>query len=339
MPGSLRSRGHRHRLFRVLVVGATMLLVASCSLLNGTSASDSTSAPAGDVEKSQITIGILATVDNAPVQLAKDRGMFERNGLAVEIKVFPSGPDALTAVKAGSLDLCLINYVSFFEAVAGGSVDGRVVADAYQATPDSVVLVAKEDKGIRKPEDLAGKKISVHSRGNINELLLRELLKGNGLDPSAASYVDVKFPNIQAALQSNQIDAGVLVEPYITRAGQELGAKPVLRLIDGPTADMPLSGYVAMTPFTEANPRTVAAFQRAMKEANELAENDRGALGPVLQELTKVPAESVSSLSLGRFPTSVDASRLQRVIDLMRANGQLAGKDLRAEQLIVPTAS
>jgi NitT/TauT family transport system substrate-binding protein len=316
-----------------------MLLVASCDLLNGTSASDPTSAPGGDVEKSQVKIGILATVDNAPVQLAKDRALFERNGLGVEVQVFPSGPDALTAVKAGTLDICLINYVSFFEAVGAGAVDGRVVADAYQATPDSVVLVAKQDKGIREPKDLVGKKISVHARGNINELLLRELLKGNGLDPGAASYVDVKFPNIQAALASDQIDAGVLVEPYITQAGQELGAKPVLQLINGPTADMPLSGYVAMTPFVQANPKTVAAFQRAMKAANELAQNDRGALGGVLQELTKVSAESVSSLSLGRFPTSVDASRLQRVIDLMHANDRLAGKDLRAEQLIVPTAA
>lgn len=314
-----------------------VLFVAGCGLLDGTSSSGP--APQGVVEKSPIKIGILATVDNAPVRLADKRGIFQRNGLGVEVKILGSGPDALNEVKAGTLDICLINYVSFFEAVASGAVDARVVADAYQATPDSVALVAKPDTGIREPKDLVGKKISVHAIGNINELLLRELLKGNGLDPNSASYLDVKFPNIQAALKNNQIDAGVLVEPYITRAAQDLGAKPVLRLIDGPTADMPLSGYVAMKAFTEDNPKTVAAFQLAMKEANALAEKDRGALGEVLPDLTKVPAESVSSLSLGRFPTSVDPTRLQRVIDLMRSNGKLKDKDLRAEQLIVPTAA
>jgi len=336
VPRSLRSHGYRRGLVRALAAVATMLTVASCGLLNGTSTSDSVS-QSGVVEKSPVRIGILATVDNAPVRLAETRGIFQRHSLGVEVKVLGSGPDALNEVKAGTLDICLINYVSFFEAAA--TVDARVVADAYQATPDSVALVAKPEAGIREPKDLVGKKVSVHAIGNINELLLRELLKGNGLDPNSVSYLAVKFPEIQAALKANVIDAGVLVEPYITRAGQELGAKPVLRLIDGPTADMPLSGYVAMTAFTQANPKTVAAFQLAMKEANELAEKDRGALGAVLPDLTKVPAESVSSLSLGRFPTSVDATRLQRVIDLMRSNGRLKDKDLRAEQLIVPTAA
>ncbi|SES29079.1 NitT/TauT family transport system substrate-binding protein [Lentzea xinjiangensis] len=315
-----------------------MLSVSSCGLLNGTPGSDSHSASQGDLEKSRITIGILATVDNAPVRLAEKRGFFAQEGLGVEVKVYGSGPEALTAVGGGSLDICLINYVSFFHAAANRSVDGRIVFDAYQGTQDSLVLVAKPESNIREPKDLAGKKVSVHASGNINELLVRELLRNNGLEPGAAAYVPVKFPDIQAALGSGQIQAGVLVEPYISRAAQELGAKPVLPLITGPTADMPLSGYVAQTQFTQDNPKTVAAFQRAMKKANQLADTDRRALAEVLPDLTKVPAESVPSLSLGRFPTSLDPARLQRVIALMRANGAMPGKDLSADQLIVPTA-
>ncbi|MFJ5984480.1 ABC transporter substrate-binding protein [Lentzea sp. NPDC092896] len=315
-----------------------LLGISSCGLLNGTSAPDSHSAPQGDLEKGRITIGILATVDNAPVRLAEKRGFFQQEGLGVEVKVYGSGPEALTAVSGGSLDICLINYVSFFQAAASRAVNGRIVFDAYQGTQDSLVLVAKPEANIREPKDLAGKKISVHASGNINELLLRELLRNNGLEPGAAAYVPVKFPEIQAALASNQIQAGVLVEPYISRAAQELGAKPVLPLIIGPTADMPLSGYVAQTQFTQDNPKTVAAFQRAMKKANQLAETDRNALTEVLPDLTKVPAESVPSLSLGRFPTSLDATRLQRVIDLMRVHGTMPDKDLRADQLIVPNA-
>ncbi|WP_197288361.1 ABC transporter substrate-binding protein [Nocardia sp. NRRL S-836] len=306
--------------------------------MNGTSASDSHSAPQGGLEKNPIRIGILATVDNAPVRLAEKRGFFQQEGLGVEVKTYGSGPEALDAVRGGSLDICLINYVSFFQAAAGGAIDGRIVFDAYQGTPDSLVLVAKPEANIREPKDLVGKKVSVHASGNINELLLRELLRVNGLEPGAALYVPVKFPEIQAALSSGQIHAGVLVEPYITRAGQELGAKPVLPLITGPTADMALSGYVAQTKFTQNNPKTVAAFQRAMKQANQLADTDRRALAEVLPDLTKVSAESVPSLSLGRFPTSLDPTRLQRVIELMRVHGTLAGKDLRADQLIVPAA-
>jgi NitT/TauT family transport system substrate-binding protein len=329
------------RRFRIIAgVTALALTVSGCAVLDGTSAAPT--AP-GAVEHSPLKIGILATVDNAPVRLAEKRGFFRDAGLSVDIKVFQSGPEALGAVSGGSLDVCLINYVSFFQAVSRGTVDGRVIADAYQGTESSLVLMAKPDSGIKEPRDLAGKTVSIHAPGNINELLVRALLQANGVDPGAPRYAPVKFPDIQAALESNQIQAGVLVEPYITQAAQKLGAKPVLPLVTGPTADIPLSGYVALAKFTEANPRTVAAFQRAMRSANELADTDRRALAEVLPDLTvlpdktKLPAEDVASLSLGKFPTSVDATRLRRVVDLMRTYGGL-NADIDVTKYVVAPA-
>jgi NitT/TauT family transport system substrate-binding protein len=317
----------------VLQIAITAVVVTGCGLLNGDSAEKS----AQGAENGVIRIGILATVDNAPVKVAEKRGFFREQGLDVEVKVFGSGPEAMDEVRGGRLDICLINYVSFFQAAANG-MDGRVVADAYQATPESLVLMTRPDAGIREPKDLLGTKISVHAPGNINELLVKALLKANGLDPDGASYVPVKFPDIQAALDSKQIAAGVMVEPYISRAAQEIGATPALKIATGPTADMPLSGYVAQTKFAQDNPGKVAAFQRGLRKANDLANNDRSSLGDALFELAKVPADGVASLNLGVFPTSVDATRLQRVIDLMVTYGGLQ-PGLTAAELIVPMAS
>jgi NitT/TauT family transport system substrate-binding protein len=305
--------------------------ISACGLLDGESPATSTSV----AENGVIRVGILATVDNAPVKLAEKRGFFRKYGLDVEITVFRSGPEALTEVAGGKLDVCLINYVSFFQAISKKTVDGRVIADAYQATPDSVVLMARPEAGILTPADLPGKKISVHAPGNINELLLRAMLKNNDLDPGSPSYLPIAFPNIQAALNAREIDAGVMVEPYITQAEQQIGAVPALKLAVDATADMPMSGYVALTVFTRDHPEKVAAFQRGIRDANDLANNDRASLTEVLPDLAKVPADNVGLLNLGKFPTSVESARLQRVLDLMSTYGGLPS-GLDAKNPIIP---
>jgi NitT/TauT family transport system substrate-binding protein len=307
-----------------------MFGVAGCGLLNGSTERQD----AQVLQNGVVRIGILATVDNAPVKIAENRGFFRNHGLGVEVKIFRSGPEALTEVASGNLDICLINYVSFFSAIAKSTVDGRVIADAYQATPDSLVLMTRAGAGIEQAGDLLGKKISVHAPGNINELLVRALLAGRGLDPAKPIYLPIAFPNIQAALDKGEIDAGVMVEPYITQAERQIGAVPAFRLAVDATADMPLSGYVASTSFTKDNPDKVAAFQRGIREANDLANNDRASLAEVLPDLAKVPAADVALLSLAHFPTSVDPTRLQRVLDLMTEYGGLTAS-LKAADLVV----
>jgi len=319
------------RCLALLQVAVIAYVVAACGLLDGETASTSSSG----AEHGVIRVGILATVDNAPVKLAEKRGFFHKYGVDVEVTVFRSGPEALTEVAAGKLDICLINYVSFFQAVSKKTMDGRVIADAYQATPDSVVLMTRPNAGILTPADLPGKKISVHAPGNINELLLRALLQNNGLDPGSPSYLPIAFPNIQAALNAGEIAAGVMVEPYITQAEQQIGAVPALKVAVDATADMPMSGYVALTAFTRDHPEKVTAFQRGIRDANDLANNDRASLAEVLPDLAKVPADNVALLNLGKFPTSVEAARLQRVLDLMSTYGGLP-PGLNAKDLTIP---
>jgi len=328
------SNGQRSRKWTRLRVAtlavAVTVFAAGCGLLDGPSAQD----PAHAADNGAVRIGILSTVDNAPVKIAENHGFFREQGLDVEVSTFKSGPEALDEVAAGRLDICLINWVSFFRAVKNGTVDARAIADAYQATPDSLVLMTRGDAGIEEPRDLVDKKVSIHSPGNINELLVRALLQTHGMDPSSPKYLPVVFPNIEAALDRKEIDAGVMVEPYITRAARKIGAIPAFKLAVDSTADMPLSGYVALTSFTKDNPDKVAAFQRGIRKANGVANNGRAELAEVLPALAEVPVNDVPLLNLGHYPTSVEATRLQRVVDLMVAFGGME-PGLQAADLIV----
>ena len=317
---------------------AVTVLAGGCSLLNGSSPQETPAAGTSvAVEKPTIRIGILAAIDFAPVKLAEKLGYFKQEGLNVEVKVFQTGPQALPALASGDLDISLANYVSFYQAEAKKTIDAKVISDAYQGSPSAFVVLAKPSSGIKTAKDLVGKKVSVHQKGSIAELLLKATLQDNGVDPNAVSEVEVHFPDIPAALASSQIDAGVETEPYITQAEQQTGAQPAIKVITGSTADIPLSGYIATSKFAAANPKTIAAFQRAMIKAQKDAA-DRNKLAQVLPELTGVDKQSVSLLNLGVFPTSVDATRLQRVITLMKTYGGFTAP-LEAKDLLVPTPS
>ncbi|SMC60673.1 NitT/TauT family transport system substrate-binding protein [Kibdelosporangium aridum] len=301
---------------------ATLLTAAGCGILDGSSDSSSTSN--GQVEKPNVRIGIIASVDDAPVKVAEKLGYFKEEGLNPEIKMFQSASQTLPALGSGDLDFSLMNYVTYFQNAAAKTLDAKIVADAYQGTSDALVMLARPGVTITSAKDFEGKKVSVHQPpGNIADLLFRSTLRDNGADPNKVNYQQVPFPNIPNALKTGTIDAGIAIEPFMTQAEKDTGAVRVLKVVSGPTQDIPLSGYVSPSKFAKENPKTVAAFQRAMSKAQQ-ASGDRSKLAEVMPDLTGVDAATVPLLNLGVFPTSLDATRLQRVISLMESYPDLS---------------
>lgn len=338
--GSKPSSGwaRRGRIRGITLAMALIAALSGCSALNGSSDPGSADSGNSQVEKSAITIGILQTPDDAPVELAKVDNLFKAVGLNPTIKIFKQGPDMYPALANGSVDIALTNYVSFFNAAAKKTLNAKIVADAYAATPSAFVLLVGPNSPIKTVADLQGKKIATQAPGNINELILRSLLQTNNLNPNSPQYLPVHFPDMPAALASGQIDAATELEPYITEAERNQGDHSPFALITDATNGMPLSGYIASSSFISKNPRTIAAFQQAMVKANT-AITQPGEASKVLPQLTGVPANLVPMLvpNLGSYPTSLDAKRLQRVVTLMTTYGVLS-QPLNVQTLMVPLA-
>ena len=333
---STRPADRRRRRWLVALTVVAMAFVQSgCDALNGPSTVGPVST-SGKVEKPLITVGILAAADYAPVKIAQKKGFFQQEGLTVDAKVFPAGPATLAALSGGHLDITLANYVTFFQAVTKNPpLDMKIVSDAYQANDKAVALITQGNSGIEQAKDLVGKKVSVHQLNSIGDLLLQVLLRDNGIDVKSVDRVEVKFPDIGAALDNNLISAGVEIEPYITQNELKYGERATIPLVAGDTADMPLSGYAAMSKFIHDNPKTIAAFQRAMAKAQKLAA-DRKELADVVPELAGIDRQTVSIMNIGTFPTTLDATRIQRVATLMSTYGVLP-KPLDVKPYLLPT--
>jgi NitT/TauT family transport system substrate-binding protein len=309
----------------VLGLAATALLAATtgCSALG----SDDAAANTGNasVEKAKINVAIITTIDLAPFHLANKNGYFKQEGLEVEFSTNPSSPAALQKVIAGEADIAFASYVPIFTAQEKGAGDLKIVADSVSASPNSNMIVTTPTSSVKNVKDLAGKKIAVSAINTASDAMTKSVMKANSVDFSGVKWVPIPFPDMAAALGRGDVDAAYMPEPFITNSAKQVGGVPVVDVASGPTADFPIGGYASLSKFTSANPKTVAAFQRAMKKATDEAV-DRAKIQPMVVEFAKVDADTAALVTLPNFHSTLDARRLQRVPDQLAEFGILKSR-------------
>jgi NitT/TauT family transport system substrate-binding protein len=321
----LGSTSRRSRMWLALlaVVSLLMVTLTGCGLLGGDT--DEPQASNGQVEKAKIRVGLLPVVDVATLYMAVQKGNFQQEGLEVEPVVLKSSTEALAALIGGDIDVSFSTYPAAIAAQTKGAADLKFVADAYQAAPGHHVVVAPPNSDFKRPEDIVGKRIAVATTGAISDLATNSVLKTLSVDYSKITYVPMALPDATAAMQRGDVDGAVLPEPFVTQSQKSIGAITVFDASQGPTAEMPMSGWVAPTKFVEDNPNTVAAFQRGLSKGVDEAQ-DRAQLEQVLVRNIKIDADTASLVTIATYPKSLEAKRIQRVSDLMYEFGVIGQK-------------
>jgi len=185
-------------------------------------------ARADDMLKVRIAVGGGACLCYLPTMLAKELGNYEKAGLQVDLADFKGGSQAEAAVLGGSSDV----VSGFFDHTVvlqpkGKFLQSIVVFDRF---PGLVLMVspANVDK-IKTPADLVGKKVGVSAPGSSTDFFVKYLLRKIGEDPSKTAVVGIGTGATSvAAMEQNQVDAGVLVEPAVT---QLLARHPEVRIL------------------------------------------------------------------------------------------------------------
>jgi NitT/TauT family transport system substrate-binding protein len=285
------------------------------------SGSDSSSPSDGGLEKSKIKVTLLAAIDVAPFYLAIKEGYFQDEGLTVEPEFVQSGAKAIGRL-GKDVDMTFVNYVSLFQAAAKGQ-KFKLASDGYQAKP-GVFVVLSRPSGPTTPQQLKGKKIAINASKNVAELTAKAALQTYGVAPDDVTYVEMPFPAMAPALQNGNVDAIFTIEPFTQGAKQAVGAKQVFDAASGPTADIPIAGWGTTEKWAKENPKTFAAFSRAMAMGQQLAA-DRAKVEAILPTYTKIDAKTASLVTLGIYPTTLNPTRLERVTQLLQQYGFIQG--------------
>ncbi|MFG6194776.1 ABC transporter substrate-binding protein [Nonomuraea sp. JJY05] len=295
----------------------TLAAVAALALTgcSGGGASPAAIGPNG-LEKATIKVGALPIPDPVALYIAQVKGFFKEEGLTVEPVTITGGAAALPQIESGALDITQTNYVSSILAASQGKKI-KLVADMYRAAPNTFEIMVPKDSPIQKVADLKGKTVLVNNLRNIATLAVTTQLKAAGLSEADVKFAEKPFPEMGNAITAGQGDAGWITEPFITANKNALGFRTIADTMTGQTADLPIAGWMATDEWVRQNPKTLAAFQRAISKAQQLASGDRKEIEATLPTYTKIDAKTAAAITLGTYPSALEAARLQKVADLM----------------------
>ncbi len=287
----------------------------------------------GAPETTELTLGLIPIADVAPVFIAIERGLFEAEGLTVTTEFAAGGAAAIPALQAGDIDFAFGGYPSTYKAIEAGiplvitqeAVRGADLFGGFYALPDS---------GIEGPADLAGKTIAVNTLNNIVQMTVQIHLQEAGLSLDDVTLVEIPFPEQVGALELGNVDVISVVEPFGTIARTSLDATLVVDMFSGTLDGFPVAGWQVTAEFAEANPNTIAAFNRVLVEATDIAVNEEGALAAIVPTYTSASEELAATLNYPNMVSGLDVGALQAVPDLMLEQGLLSDAMSSADHVI-----
>ncbi|TDD82093.1 transporter substrate-binding domain-containing protein [Actinomadura darangshiensis] len=314
-------------------------LALAASVITGCGDSDSSGGGGNGLETDSIKVASLPLADGASLYVAQKAGLFKKEGLKVEIVPVQKSTDAQPALIKGDVNIIAgANYVSFLQAEEKGTLKLSIVAPAATLTSNMMNVLVKPDSKIKTAKDLEGKTVAINILNNIQSLTLNSILKANNVDATKVKYVSVPFPQMAAALEKGQVDAIHTVEPFLSDTEKKLGARVAVDGGSEPVTGLAISGFVSTQEWTKKNPKTAAAFQRAIINAQKLSTQDRKKVEEVLPGYAKMDPEVASVITLPGYPTSLSKTRIKGVADLMVSSGLLKKTPDLDSILFHPTA-
>jgi NitT/TauT family transport system substrate-binding protein len=314
----MRFRRARGRALLVTVVA--LAAAAGCSSGQG-------AAGAPGPEKTNLNVAVVPALDSAGFFVALYHGLFKAHGLNVTFHPATSSETVIAGQARGVYDVTGGNYVSYIQAQQRGEASLYIFAEGSVMQPGAQGIYTMPDSKVRTLEDLKGKTIAINARKNILYLLAASVMAGHGMKPGSVHFANIPFPDMPTALKTRAISAAVLPEPFASGAEEAEGVVPLADLDQGATASFPVAGYVVTKQWAAKNPRTLAAFYRALEQGQQVADTSRSWVEQAMMDLPApfgVPRETAAILALDNYPFSdgpvgtVDRVRLERVVNVMR---------------------
>lgn len=303
----------------VIPLVATLITTTGCGLF-GTSQSPERP----PLERGTLRVGVGNVIDTAPLRLAVAEGRFTRMGLQVELVEQDPQSEGPAKLASGDLDVAFASDVAMFRASARGTAL-QLQGEAYISGRETMALVTLPDSRYTGPNPKKSQTIAVNMLDDAGALAARSTLGTAGVSQDKIKFSQHAFAQMPQALRHGDADAAWMIEPFITKAEKELGARIVANGVRGATLDFPVSSYASSGIFAQTNPRTLALFREVLSQAQHHAD-DPAVVRAALPLFSDIDATTASLISLGSYPTSLNAVRLQRVADLMHSYGELTDR-------------
>lgn len=264
-----------------------------------------------------VRIGHFPNITHAQAVVGRSNGWFPK-ALApearVEWKAFNAGPSAIEALFAGELDIAYIGpnpTISGYIRSHGEAL--RVIAGAVSG---GAALVVRNDSGIQKPEDFAGKRVASPQLGNTQDVALRNWLASHHLKlrekGGNVSVMPIANPDQLTLFLQKQLDASWAPEPWASRLIHEANCRLFLdeRTL-WPNGKFVITNVIVSAKFLNEHRELVKRFVKAHVELtqwiNQHPDDARCILNAeIKQETRSALADDVLKQAYSRIDVTYD---------------------------------
>lgn len=314
-----RINGFLSRRAVLAVLVALSLTISACG--SGSSSSDSGGGT------TTVKVGVIPILDVAPLYLGIEKGFFADEGLDLITENAQGGAAIVPAVVSGQCQFGFSNTVSLLLADVRG-LELKVVTAGISTTgvagKDFGAVMVRPESPITSAADLAGKKVAVNTLNNINTVTINEVVRKAGANPSTITFVELPFPEIAPAITRGDVDAGQVVEPFLTIAEQQGGRQVAANFAEA-VPNLPVAMYFASAAYAQENPEVVASFTAAMKKSLAYAQSHPDEVLAILSTYTLIDARVQKDITLPRWPTDIDSKAVRRLGALLVKDGLVSG--------------
>jgi NitT/TauT family transport system substrate-binding protein len=270
-----------------------------------------------------------------PYEFTRASGLFEAEGLSVELVYTRGGNAAMQALVGGAVDYAATSFDVAVQAFANGAKVRRFATTGR--LPLFALAVAPAEAGaITDLKGLEGRMVGVSALGNADHTLLLYLLTEAGADPGAVEFA-VLGPNLFEALRRGQVAAGMVQEPALTLIVED-GGKVLFNAMDIADATRVLGGayeFMGVAYRAEEREERLAQMQALARALEKGLVAQRTA--PIQEIRGSLPTELLVGGDgerfdeiIGRYRASlypeqvdIDVASCERVVEALTAGGAL----------------
>ena len=217
--------------------------------------------------QTKVAIGMSGWTGFAPLTLAKEVGIFAKNGLDVTIKKIPQASRHL-AIASGDIQ-CAATTVETWVAWNANGVATTQLFQLDKSYGADGMAVRNDVKSIK---DVKGKTVAASAPGTAPYFTLAWFLKKNGLTVKDVTVVNMEPGPAAQAFIAGQNDVAMTYEPYLSavRGASDKG-KIIATTLDYP---MIMDTFGCTPKFIADNEAAVKALTKSYFEALEMIKTD-----------------------------------------------------------------
>ncbi len=242
-----------------------MRLVSTLSVAAAVALSGALTANAQTVD---VNVGLSGWTGFAPLTLAKEAGIFEKNGLNVTLTKIPQASRHL-AIASGDIQCAATTVETWIAWNANGVATTQIFQLDKSHGADGMAVRAD----VETVADLKGKTIAASAPGTAPYFFLAWILHENGMTMNDVRIVNLEPGPAAQAFVAGQNDAAMTYEPYLSTVRDAPDSGKILAT----TLDYPaiMDSFGCTPAFLEEQPEAAKALADSYFEAVEMIKADR----------------------------------------------------------------